>query len=97
MGGAPLEIIKQYIEPQKYVWKPDPSFVLNLPLSADGGEEPGLSARFEGARQLHNAVLGESARKTFSIPDSPPEFIRWEIQMFLKRIEGRLPLSNHEW
>ena len=72
MGGAPLEIIKQYIEPQKYVWKPDPSFVLDLPLSADGGEEPGLSARFEGARQLHDAVLGEECPEDLFNPRQPP-------------------------
>ena len=47
-----------------------PSFVLELPLSADGGAEHVLSARFEAARQLYNAVLGEALRRMSLMKES---------------------------
>lgn len=50
--------------------KQTPSFVLELPLSADGGDEPVLSARFEAARQLYNAVLGEALRRMSLMKES---------------------------
>ena len=50
--------------------KQTPSFVLELPLSADGGDGPVLSARFEAVRQLYNAVLGEALRRMSLMKES---------------------------
>ncbi len=47
-----------------------PSFVLELPLSVDGRDEHLLSARFEAARQLYNAVLGEALRRMSLMKES---------------------------
>jgi hypothetical protein len=40
-----------------------PSFVLELPLVVTPGQERVLLARFEAARRLYNAVLGEALRR----------------------------------
>ncbi len=40
-----------------------PSFVLELPLGVSPGDERILLARFETARRLYNAVLGEALRR----------------------------------
>ena len=39
-----------------------PSFVLELPLGVTPGQERILLGRFEAARRLYNAVLGEALR-----------------------------------
>ncbi|RMD70526.1 MAG: transposase [Gammaproteobacteria bacterium] len=43
--------------------RPTPTFVLELPLRVDPTAERILRARFEAARQLYNACLGEALRR----------------------------------
>ena len=45
-------------------------FILELPLSISPQEETALAARFEAARQLYNAVLGEALRRMFLMKES---------------------------
>ena len=50
--------------------KTTPSFVLELPLAVGGSEVHQLSVRFEAARQLYNAVLGEALRRLSLLKES---------------------------
>lgn len=40
-----------------------PSFVIELPLIVDSGQEKELLSRFQSARQLYNALLGEAEKR----------------------------------
>ncbi|MBN1956562.1 MAG: hypothetical protein JXQ81_02285 [Desulfuromonadales bacterium] len=57
-----------------------PSFVLELPLAVTPRQERILLRRFEAARRLYNAVLGESLRRQALMRESK----RWQKARLLK-------------
>lgn len=57
-----------------------PSFALELPLVVTPGQERILLGRFEAARRLYNAVLGESLRRQKLMRESK----RWQKARLLK-------------
>ena len=49
-----------------------PSFVTEVPLAVDAGQERTLIVRFDTARQVYNACLGESLRRLDLVRQSKP-------------------------
>ena len=49
-----------------------PSFVAEVPLAVDPGQERTLLVRFDAARQVYNACLGESLRRLDLVRQSKP-------------------------
>jgi hypothetical protein len=62
-----------------------PTFLLQLPLAVDSGQAKRLRAHFEAARQLYNALLGESLGRLKRMrADS-----RWQAARALPRSQKR--------
>jgi len=55
---------------KKHIKQKDPSFVLELPLIINGKDEHILNVKMESARQLYNAVLGESLKRLSLMKES---------------------------
>ena len=83
-----------------------PTFVLELPLSVDGAAERALRVRFEAARHLYNACLGEALRRLRAMQSSdvyrqaralPAGPARREAYRLAARAHGFTEYALHAW